>query len=138
MENSKKVLLNIHSVYSIAGGKNVHGGFGFATPEKIGILDSVLVSPDGKHKAVFSHEKHRGRYCNIRVTHGPHRGLSGDLDATSREITQKSATSGWFFWRPETLPEYAEKHVAYLEETKAESKKVKASLQRPVAKVDSE
>jgi hypothetical protein len=124
--------LNVHAVYSLAGGRNKLGGFGFATPEQIGILQTVLVSPDGKHRAVFSHEKHRGRYCNIRITHGKHRGLTGDLDATSRTITEKETTSGWFWWRPETLPQFAQDAVDKLKSVKEKPAKAKPAKAKPV------
>ena len=117
METEKKNATKpvaIHRVYTEAGGSKVHGNFGLSTPAALEIQDSQLVSPCGKHRAVFTPvAKLAQKHTQIRITHGPERGLVGDLDATCRKVADDPKKSGWTFWRVVTPPAwYAAKLAA--------------------------
>ena len=133
MVAKKEKVFPVRVVYQAAGGSKKLGNFYMNTPSDMKILESVLSSPDGKTKAVFSHANHAGKYCNIRVTHGPHRGLGGDLDATARRISGDPTTSGWLFWRI-APPKWFAEQLEKLEAERASKDSKKATAKKATAK----
>ena len=132
MVAKKEKVFPVRVVYQAAGGSKKLGNFYMNTPSDMKILESVLSSPDGKTKAVFSHANHAGKYCNIRVTHGPHRGLGGDLDATARRISGDPTTSGWVFWRI-APPKWFAEQLEKLEAERASKDSKKATAKKATA-----
>ena len=132
MVAKKEKVFPVRVVYQAAGGSKKLGNFYMNTPSDMKILESVLSSPDGKTKAVFSHANHAGKYCNIKITHGPHRGLGGDLDATARRISGDPTTSGWLFWRI-APPKWFAEQLEKLEAERASKDSKKATAKKATA-----
>jgi len=110
---NEKTAVAVHKIYSAAGGKAACGNFGLATPEKLGIADSTLVSADGLHKAQFcSTDKVAQKDTVIKVTHGKERGLSGNLDETAKKLTNNPKKSGWLYWRVVDVPNWYSEKIA--------------------------
>ena len=121
---NEKTAVAVHKIYAAAGGKAVLGNFGLATPEKLGIADSTLVSQDGLHKAQFcSTDKVAQKDTVIKITHGKDRGLSGNLDETAKKLTANPKKSGWLFWMVVDPPAW---YLTWLEEKATDTVKAKA------------
>jgi hypothetical protein len=122
-----KTAVAVHKIYTAAGGKAVLKNFSLETPKKIGIEDIQLVSRDGIHKASFADSsKLAQKDCAVKVTHGPQRGLMGNLDGTSQKITSDHKTSGWNFWMVVNAPDWYIEKIA--KETTVKKAVVKPAL----------
>ena len=110
MGNSKENAMRpvaIHRVYTEAGGQAANGPFRLGTPAALAIQDCTLVSACGAHKAKFTPtDKLAQKDCAIRITHGAHRGLNGNLDATAKVVSGNPKSSGWLFWRIVDAPQW--------------------------------
>ena len=133
---NEKTAIAVQKIYAAAGGKSVLKNFTLETPKRIGIEGIQLISRDGIHKASFADSsKLAQKYCAIRVTHGPKRGLSGDLDGTSQKITSDPKTSGWNFWMVVHAPAW---YLTWLEEKATDTVKAKVAKPKAKAKVQGE
>ena len=123
-ENKKVRPVAVYRIYTEGGGSKVLGNFGLKTPTALGIEETPLQSADGIHRAKFLptaniHQKD----TLIRITHGPHRGVQGNLDQTAKLISENPKSSGWTFWKSVSPPAW------YVEKLAKLSAKVEAEME---------